>query len=159
MLAAALAAALSACAAQQPGAPEAAAPAASEAALVYFTAAPGDVMLLSDPCAAAPCAPPAAMTELVYVGMRSPTEAVFRRREVALHSGPVTPTAIPGLFVPERAEVTTIDGPFVTDRRGPADSVEIVVNPVAGVEFGVEEIVVDISSVTPGRVVYLVRRV
>jgi hypothetical protein len=157
---------LGACAATQPGAPQI--DGAQTTPLVYHSAGPGDVMLLSDRCAAELCtaadgAALPGMTELVYLGMRSPTEAVFLRRQVAIHTGPVIETGIPGLMVPDRPETLTTEAPFIPPREQMgqlADGTEeIVVDPVAGVQFGVEHVVVNINAVTPGRLVYVVERI
>ena len=156
--------ALGACAATPPATPETAR--IDSAPVVFYTAGAGDVMLVSDRCAAEICtaadgSPLPGMTELIYLGMRSPTEAVFVSRQVAIHTGPLKQTDIPGLMVPDRPGVETAEAPFIGRTGGSfGDSAtEIVVNPVAGVAFGVEDLVVEITSVAPGRVVYLLEKV
>ena len=156
--------ALASCAATAPQTPEAAQ--VDSAPVVFYTAGPGDVMLVSDRCAAEMCkaadgSPLPGMTELIFVGMRSPTEAVFVSRQVAIHSGPLKQTDIPGLMVPDRPGVETANAPFIgaTGSAFGDSATEIVVNPVAGVAFGVEDLVVEITSVAPGRVVYLLEKV
>ncbi|MGF1657953.1 MAG: hypothetical protein ACFCUS_00810 [Rubrimonas sp.] len=155
---------LGACATPPPDSAEAVP--AETTPLVFYTAGPGDVMLVADPCAAETCAaaagaPLPGMTELVYLGMRSPTEAVFMRRQVAIHPGPLKPTEIPGLMVPDRAETPTGEGAFIprVATRLPDGAEEIVMDPVAGVQLGADHVVVDISAVTPGRIVYVIDEV
>ncbi len=136
-------------------------------ALEYFTAGPGDVMVLSDRCGAELCdgadgAPLPGMTELVYLGMRSPREAVFLRRQVAIHSGPVRETDISGLMLPVRPEVPPNEAAFIPP-RAPSERLgdgveEIVVDPVAGVQLGAEHVVIDVNAVTPARLVYTVTK-
>jgi hypothetical protein len=150
---------LSACAAP---APEATAPAGSAAQV--FTAAPGDIMVLSDRCANEVCDTAAAatlpgVTELVFLGMRSPTEAVFQRRQVGDFAGPTTPSGVEGVVVPVRDPVGATDGSFIPPRDPatlPALATELVVDPVAGAQFGVEDIAVNVTEISPGRVVYSV---
>lgn len=155
---------LGACAATPPE--SAVPPQADTAPLVFHTAGPGDVMVVSDRCAAEMCAdaggaPLPGMTELVYLGMRSPTEAVFLRRQVAIHAGPLKPTDIVGLMVPDRPEVGQGEARFIPRASAARPSVgeEIVLDPVAGIQLGVEHVVVDISAVTPGRLVYVIRKI
>jgi hypothetical protein len=132
-----------------------------------FTAAPGDIMVLSDRCAAEICDTAAAatlpgVTELLYLGMRSPTEAVFQRRQVPDYEGPTMPSGVEGVVVPVRPAVEPDPAAgFIPARRAadaPAGASEIVVNPIAGAQFGVEDIAVTVSTIAPGRVIYTVER-
>jgi hypothetical protein len=129
-----------------------------------FTAAPGDVMVITDACAFRDCRPgePRAVSELVFLGMRSPTEAVFQRREESRFAGPTRPSGIRGVVVPDRPE-TEVDpaARFIPPRGVLVDSTtvsEFVVNPVAGAAFGVDDIAIAVTEITPGRVVYHLER-
>lgn len=133
--------------------------------ITFYTAGPGDVMIVADRCAVRLCdaaagADPDRFTTLSYLGMRSPTEAVFQRRDRAEVSVPVEATHAPGLFAPVRPEIAPAEAAFIPPRAADApptpDMTEIVVNPVAGVAFGTDEIEVVIASATPARVVYTV---
>jgi hypothetical protein len=159
------AAALAACApepqAQAPFAPPAP-PAKSGPA---FTAAPGDVMVITDACAFRACPPgaPRAVSELVYLGMRSPTEAVFQRRVESRFEGPTRPSGIAGVVVPDRPETPPQEARFIPPRAAGSQILsntvsEIVVNPVAGAAFGADDIAVSVTEITPGRVVYHLER-
>jgi len=130
-----------------------------------FTAAPGEVMVLSDACAFRDCPAdaPRAVSELVYLGMRSPTEAVFQRRNEARFDGPLRDSGIPGVSVPDRPETPPEAGRFIPPRAAGSQILssvvsEIVLNPVAGAAFGVDEIAVAVTEITPGRVVYHLER-
>jgi hypothetical protein len=132
-----------------------------------FTAAPGDIMVLSDRCAEEVCDTAAAatlpgVTELLYLGMRSPTEAVFQRRQVPDYAGLTVPSGVEGVVVPARPEVAPDPAAgFIPPRRPaevPAGASEIVVDPIAGAQFGVEDIAVTVSTIAPGRVIYSVDR-
>lgn len=129
-----------------------------------FTAAPGDVMVLVlDPTAFGDDPAPGEVTEFVYLGMRSPTEAVFQRRNERLYDGPLRDTVLPEVKVPERAEVTATDGSFIASTPGAtpdgkALKAELVVNPVAGAQFGVDDKAITVFEVTPGRVSYRIER-
>ncbi len=130
-----------------------------------FTAAPGEVMVLSDACAFRDCpaGAPRAVTELVYLGMRSPTEAVFQRRDESAFDGPLRDSGIPGVSVPDRPETPADAGRYIPPRAAGSQILssvvsEIVVNPVAGAAFGVDEIAVAVTEITPGRVVYHLER-
>jgi hypothetical protein len=157
--------ALASCA--EPAAPPPAAAPSPSTVSPTFTAAPGDIMVLSDRCVGEVCDHAAAsslpgVTELVYMGMLSPTEAVFLRRQVPDYTGPTTPTGIPGLVVPTRPEVPAdVNAPFVP-RRSPADlpagATALVVDPIAGAQFGVEDMAVNVTTIAPGRVIYTVEQ-
>lgn len=129
-----------------------------------FTAAPGEVMVLTDACAFRACPPGSrrAVSELVFLGMRSPTEAVFQRREESFFSGPTRPSGIAGVVVPDRPETpadpTARFIPPRGDRLDPAAVTEIVVNPVAGAAFGADDIAIAVTEITAGRVVYHLER-
>jgi hypothetical protein len=129
-----------------------------------FTAAPGEVMAITDACAfrACPQGSPKAVSELVYLGMRSPTEAVFQRREESRFAGPTRPSGIRGVVVPERPETEADPAArFIPPRdplANPAAVSEFVVNPVAGAAFGVDDIAIAVTEITPGRVVYHLER-
>jgi hypothetical protein len=64
--------------------------------------------------------------------------------------------------VPVRPEVEADPAAgFIPPRRPdevPAGATEIVLNPVAGAQFGVEDIAVTVSTIAPGRVIYAVDR-
>jgi hypothetical protein len=129
-----------------------------------FTAAPGDVMVITDACAFRACPPgsPRAVSELVFLGMRSPSEAVFQRREESFFSGPTQPSGIAGVVVPDRPETAAdTSARFIPPRGGQADPAaitEIVVNPVAGAAFGADDVSIAVTEITPGRVVYHLER-
>lgn len=129
-----------------------------------FTAAPGDVMVITDACAFRDCKPgePKAVSELVFLGMRSPTEAVFQRREESRFAGPTRPSGIRGVAVPDRPETEADPAArFIPPRGALVDSTtvtEFVVNPVAGAAFGVDDIAIAVTEITPGRVTYHLER-
>jgi hypothetical protein len=139
---------------------------AAEGPLTFYTAGPGDVMVVVDRCTPDRCANPddARYVTLAYLGMRGPERAVFRTEELATPPElPLRATEVAHLFVVDRPETPVRQGGFIPDRDGAAPQdpsvTEIVVNPVAGVAFGTDDLEIDIASATPARVVYTVEAV
>lgn len=138
-------------------------PASGDEPIAFYTAGPGDVMVVADRCAVELCddagrAAADRYSSLSYLGMRSETEAVFLRRVDAAPPGELRPTDAKGLFTPVRPETPAATGEFIPPRPegapAPHNVAEIVVNPIAGVAFGTDVFEIDIASATPARVVY-----
>ncbi|SEA76464.1 hypothetical protein [Rubrimonas cliftonensis] len=138
-------------------------PAGADGPIAFYTAGPGDVMVVADRCAVDICddaglAAADRYSSLSYLGMRSDTEAVFLRRVDAAPPADLRPTDARGLFTPVRPETPATMGDFIPPRPegapAPHGVAEIVVNPIAGVAFGTDAFEIDIASATPARVVY-----
>jgi len=151
---------LAACAqAPAPDAP----PAADDAPIAFYTAGAGEVMVVADRCTPNRCPDPDAprFSQLVYNGMRNAERAVFTLTEFdARPDVPLQPSHVAHFFVPDRPETPPGEGNFIAERPEGAtidpNVTEVVVNPVAGVAFGNDELEITIASATPARVVYTV---
>ena len=157
---AAAAALLSGCAADQAPAPDMGSETPSSVTR-QFTAGPGDVMaLVFDPDEFGDAPPDGEVVELVYVGMRSPTEAVFQRRFEKTFEGPLADTVLNDVFVPLRPQVVGTGAEYVTtETRDSRTRQEFTLDPSAGgAQFGQDDKAITLTEITPGRVVYVVEQ-
>ncbi len=100
---------------------------------------------------------------LVYLGMRSSREAVFERRALTALPGPVRETGVPGVFVPIQPAPPPGAAGFLPPRAadatpgaGPGALSEIVLQPVLGAAFGVDDVMIVVDEITPAQVRYQV---
>jgi hypothetical protein len=117
-------------------------------------AGPGQIMVVG-PGPGVEAAQPG-HSALVYVGMRNRSEAVFERRILPAMPGPVRETGVPGVFVPVQQASAASPG-FLPPRGAGGEALsEIVLQPALGATFGVDDVMITVTEITPAQVRYQV---